>query len=591
MTDEIVKKVRTVFEADMTAMDRALGRAGAEAYRAQQRVQGLQGAFAGLGKYIAGAMGAMAVKSLVAFTSNVESTQMGIASLLKSGDKMRGVMTPFADSAREAADAFAMMRKAAIDTPATTMQVADAFKVLALRARSAGMSTKDLVALSANVATKDMMMGGQGVVGRDIEQLLRGQSGEIATPELMLHRQRLAAMGRAGETGKLFAEVQGLLAVAPDEQKAWGASTGGMFATMQDQWEQFKLSVMQPIMPGIVEGMKSILAWMDQNQEAVKALASAVTTTLGVAFEGVGVIVKGIGVLVKTLAGLFENDVAKGIGIAVAGVGAFTLALNALKGHPVIAAMTLLVSAGAWLDSVLGSSPQDRMNEAKGDFNRAMDLARARRSLKGDAAMVGDDWQAKGLQALQLKELKQYVAASKAVYGDATTFQLDGITVAADEYQARIEAATKALGAGYGMESFRAFEAEQARQKKAQEDAAKATQAFADSVNGITARLAALKVGNPVMEDDGWGNMFASKKWLKLPQMVVNAGVLATTDLNFKAPPNVDARGSRITVNQKITTNDPSRIAGATLVGAFTGAFQRPLSGNAGLGGIGLTGG
>jgi hypothetical protein len=53
-----------------------------------------------------------------------------------------------------------------------------------------------------------------------------------------------------------------------------------------------------------------------------------------------------------------------------------------------------------------------------------------------------------------------------------------------------------------------------------------------------------------------------------------------------------DNRGSRITLSQRIETNDPSQLAGATLVGAFTGAFVRPMTARFGLGSAALaTGG
>jgi len=159
-------------------MEAALGRVGQKAHATSGIMRKLGGA---IGAY----MGFSAVKGMADFATKMESTRLSMAVLLQSGDKLRGVMTPFGKAATEAGAAWDLIRQAAIQTPATTEQVAAGFNVIAMRARAAGMSLKDMVSLSANLATFDMMSGGKGVVQMDVEQLARGRPGRLQPDSLM----------------------------------------------------------------------------------------------------------------------------------------------------------------------------------------------------------------------------------------------------------------------------------------------------------------------------------------------------------------------------------------------------------------------
>lgn len=574
---EIVQKVRTVFTADASGMHVALPRIKQDADAADNSVKKLQSSFGGLGSFITAAMGAMALKSLVSFNTEIENTRLGIASLLKSGDKMRGVMTPFATSAREAEEAFTMMRKAAITTPATTMQVADAFKVLALRARVAGMATKDLVALSANVATKDMMMGGKGLVQMDIEQLLRGQSGQIATPELNMNRQRLAEMGRGGQSKQLLREVQRLLEVGPDEQAAWGASSGGMFATLQDQWDLFKEEVGKPVMGALIRSLKDVLKWLEKNKKLVKDIADAIGEGIVGAF--------------KALAWVLDSNALKLLGfvVIIKKIGqAWTGMMALMAKHPVMAALMAAVTIVQGVQDATGAgkkAEKSELGQAEERFSGNVDDARKGRAGGYASPFAEAIWKANQLQSLD----GVIKAANEAGVEEMSLF---GRRMTPDDYGALVSEATKALGAGFGPEQLQQFEAERAALKKAEEEAAAALNGFASATNGVIAKMAALGIGLPAMEADALGNKSVKKGWISVPQLMANSmGGLNVKNVEVKKAPVVDARGSKITVNQQIKTDDPGRLAGATLTGAFVGAFARPLSANMGLGSLALTGG
>jgi len=54
---------------------------------------------------------------------------------------------------------------------------------------------------------------------------------------------------------------------------------------------------------------------------------------------------------------------------------------------------------------------------------------------------------------------------------------------------------------------------------------------------------------------------------------------------------NVDARGSTFRIENKINTDDPSRILSVSLLSAGQALVQRPLSARFGLGSVGLANG
>jgi hypothetical protein len=74
--------------------------------------------------------------------------------------------------------------------------------------------------------------------------------------------------------------------------------------------------------------------------------------------------------------------------------------------------------------------------------------------------------------------------------------------------------------------------------------------------------------------EDTYNDMLASADAQSIARDAKNASALA--QLN-NPEVKVDARGARITINERITTNDPARLAGATLVGAYRSLVRHPI--------------
>jgi len=559
-------------------MEAALGRVGQKAHATSGIMRKLGGA---IGAY----MGFSAVKGMADFATKMESTRLSMAVLLQSGDKLRGVMTPFGKAATEAGAAWDLIRQAAIQTPATTEQVAAGFNVIAMRARAAGMSLKDMVSLSANLATFDMMSGGKGVVQMDVEQLARGSSGQIATGQLNVIKHELAALGREGKHAEMFKRVSEALALDPETKAAFGASMSGILSTFEDKMNQMKEMIGKPLMETVVVALKGMMEWLEKNEDAVKKIAKTITDILGGAFKAVGLVVKGIAVFMA-------NDLTRGIGLVALAFGAVHIALNAMKAHPVILALTAVAALGGAIGDVFGAenTPQSRFSDASAQFSSTVDHAKNMRKMMewlGTSPAVRSAAE-KDLAAIQMKSIQGFTAAATEAGLQLKTFGSIGkalgigTNVTAEQYVERVGGATQMFGAGFTPEQFDTFMMIDGKARENRDSLVKSLQALADEANRAQGELFKLGLLPQAMEKNEFGISVAKKGYVTGQKYSVDTQnmTLASSNVNVKQ----DNRGSKVTLNQKITTNDPSRLAGASLVGAFVGAFVRPMTARFALG-------
>jgi len=381
---DLVDQIRVVFKVDSAALRDGLGRGvsspAAEAERrllaATRAARSLTSALGTLRNVAIAGGAAYALKSLVGVTAQAESSQIGIATLLQSADKASGVGTSFASAMNMAGETLAALRKEAVETPATFGKVAEAFQVVAMQARMAGMPLQDLTRLAGNMATLDQMLfGGSGVVARDVQQLMRGEAGDVATPVLAAEKLQLAALARRDQAAAL-AKMTKLLEVDPEARAASGRSFEGQLSTAKDRLSEIAQIAGRPLMARLNQSLGDMLGWLDQNRAKVEEIATKIGTGIAKAVEWVG----------KAIAWLVDNPLAAWalgitvvldkvglLGAAFKGVG---LVLSGLATNPFFAA---IAAAGGLIYGLVDFANQNKhdrgqrvSNMVNGGFYQAL---------------------------------------------------------------------------------------------------------------------------------------------------------------------------------------------------------------------------
>lgn len=232
---------------------------------------------------------------------------------------------------------------------------------------------------------------------------------------------------------------------------------------------------------------------------------------------------------------------------------------------------------------LLMSGQDNKYRELEAKWKRAQKEFGNWAALPNHGSGVSEMQKGSGFQS-QLMSIERDMAANRAERAD-----IDGRAAEARKSYNDIELAILATQMDQTIEKARqAFLAEELRQKlwssmvaesSAASEAKELSKNLAASVLYAWKLLEPLQIASSALGGIGGGVAgmamgFAFRQMLK-PKPV---------HLNFS--------GSKFSVTQHIETNDPSRLAGATLAGAFGALVRRPLSANLGLGSVGVaTGG
>lgn len=534
MSGDITKNVKVHFGVGgLDAIAKQMRSMDASARRATSAVEGIQRQLGGLKRMAMGGLAGYGLfqlgKGLVEVNAKAETMALGFATVIQSADKMRGKMTPFTSALGEAGDMMAMLRKEAVETPGTFEQVAGAFQTIGLQARAAGMDNAGISKLAGNIATLETFTG-TGVTSKDVQQLLRGEAGDVATPQLMGIKKQVAALARSGKQAEALKRITSALEMDPAARKAFGESFEGQVSTFKDQLTEIQKIAGKPLFEAANKALKDMSAWLGKNQAKVEKIARDIG-------EG---IVKAVKAVIDAVAWLHEHHLL-GIVATVAVIskafGGLGPILSLLAKNPLFAA---IAAAAAGLAFLRGDPGKEVWGVRPGDSGQKI----SRSEILQMQAAGGSGW---------------------SIAKDASGRGF-GITGPGGRTFNSVAAADMLKGIQKYPSSRDAYMKE-ARNELAGNAGVNAT--ASSMMKSIQQRAAVLGQGNELISKVNWRTQLATIAKSKFEQTN-----------NFS--------GTKINVEQKIETDDPSRIAGATLAGAFGALVRRPLSASFGLGSVGL---
>jgi hypothetical protein len=486
------------------------------------------------------------VKGLIGVNSQTELTTIGLAMMEQAAMKMQGKLVRFPVAIQGATDVLKELRQVAIDTPATFDQVSEAYKSMFMVARGAGMNPKAIAQLAGDVATADMAEGGTGLLTRDISQVMRG-SGKVDSVYLRPYAPQIKKLVKKGDQKGAMDVIQKALTLDPAARKAFGESYEGQMSTFQDQLQQIQREAGKPLFEAANGVLKKMSAWLVKNREKVSEIATAVGKGLVKAFTAVKDLVvwlyeSGVGKFALGIYGLVKaTELLKGVFGSLSGV------FSMLAKHPFFIVLAGAIAAVAFL-----------MGKGKpADISYVPEKDRLTRRQRLEAIVAGGEGyeveKQAGVDVAGIFKDGKWIGT--AAGGLKSNPNLPGSAWFNDKYGGSAEKdILHAQMAKYlGVEDPARSEA---MKELAKMDAADAKAAQDSKLKAMTLREG--HRGNFV-------NMLAESKLTK-----VNA--------------EIDARGAKITVITKLTTDDPARFADASLKSAFIGTVARPLSATFGLG-------
>jgi len=490
-------------------------------------VQGF-GAMGAKTAMVGGAIGLAAgvglTKTLIDEARSAQNEWLGMTTLINSADSMIGGPMANVNAAfKESKVLLDQLRVAAADTPGTFDDINTAFRDLVIPARAAGAEYKEIIKLASDMSTMSKVLGfDPTMVSQDVRTLLRGEQGDIITPQLNMVRDQVAQLARSGQGSQALAMIQRSLAVNPLIMKEFSGGFDAQFATLIDEWKAFAREAGKPVLDWLTKELKEALKWIGQNKDQVKEWAKA----LG---EGV---VDALQKVTKALSWMWENR-EEIIGWAKWLGGATGLALAVTAVNSVVAGIGTLIGLGP----ALGMS----MTSALGPL------------LKLAAFMSMPFFDGKNM-------FEVYGYAGDAVGAAAVGQGRDWFFGANDSTSKMADDRIREL------RELKALE-------QAGEDIINVRRAGGKGTRGSRARP-----GDPDFVP--FQLMDASGKPLSLKRD--DSGFFDAVDVVAKAAsvtPNTnnDFRGSKFTINQRVETNNPAALARASLLAGYEAVAKRPI--------------
>jgi len=383
------------FRREFRSVAASVGKARQELGRLTDGLRGLGGtvlATAGIGGIAYGV--SSLVKQLVTVPAAADDARRGLAVLIQQsfGVTDWGRATAAAESLRD------RLREIAAVSPGTLDDYMESVRDLAIVAKGTGATLDDLARLTQTVVATQKVGGyQQGVVSRDIRQLLGGQgsSAAIQVAGLKPIANEVAALARAGQKAEALRRIVETLQVSPDALASFEQSFDAQITTLQSNWQQFLERAGGPLVSALVTRLQTVNRWIAANGAKVGEYAKAVGTF---AVRAVERLVSGVkwlsdnweGVLstVKTLATVWVGvkllDAVTTVGRAAVAIGgalkvAFTGALGPLG--VMLAGVTAVVAKL--------QSADDKLREREAREREARKSVRER--LVGQALAAGED--------------------------------------------------------------------------------------------------------------------------------------------------------------------------------------------------------
>lgn len=519
-------------------------------------------------------LGGWVAKDLLETALAADQAKMAIATMVQSADSI--VKGPYAgvnDAFEKTNELIADMRELAKQTPAGFEGIKQAFSDVVVPARMTGASYDDIKALSANMAALNSVYGfEQGVVSRDVQQLLRGDIGEVQTPQLRAIRMQVQKLYKKGDAKGQFGAISKALSLPPEILERFENSPAGMISQLGDEWEQFKIEAGQPILGWLAEELRDALKFVRENREQVKQWAK----DLG---DGV---VDALRWVRDALAWIVENgesiiEWAKRLGIALAAIVAVNGLVSVFQGVIAIAP-----ALGAALSAAFGPIGAAVAGVAA--------IAVSLKEIFGGPA--GDVWLADVLNNSSFRQLREAGAAREHAGTETAKWQeLLGKKAnarAPDDYK---------KGGGYFMKPGDAGYADVRIEPMLMGEDIKQYQAYAtqamaylgSDIDGIRSLAAQTRDGFLVLSREV---IAAYSTVLTAAQAGVEALLKAATGEKLTIP-NVtnDFRGSKFSITQKVETNNPAMLARQTLIAGYEATARQPIRARSRPGSVGLANG
>lgn len=573
---DITKIIRTIFRADTDQYQRAMkgvrditGGALGSIERLNQRIDRLRNMLAG------GALGyglGRLVGGLLKVNQTSETTKIGLATLMQSTERFMGSNIKFGDALQRSGAMLAKLRQEAIDTPGTLQQVSQAFQTVYMRARGAGLKEDEIVKFAGNIATVDSLMGNNGVVGRDVEQLLRGETGDVQTPQLAAIKREVAAMVQQGQMQEAARALVNALDLDPEARKAAGESFEGQLSAAKDQLLVIAEIVGRPLFEEINKALGDMLKWLSQNKDQVEKIAKTVGTVVVDAFKAVMDVV---GVLADAVEWLAEDTIARSF---VEAVGLVYVAFTLLSKHPIFVAVAGLVAGIVAINKLVNG---EKPSAATVKHNRAVDAVNNTSTLEYLTSQGYDYTQgeATGTELTKLGGLTVQAAQAAGVGNPLTPGYVQLSAIKGKFGEGSPEYANAARY--FWSRDFNDWSSGLPTAYAGAEDAVEVDRQLARE-------FGFLNTGGGFYAGDFTDSNQAAAYWSRREELMALFGQDTFSGPAKQTNVKVDARGAKITQNIKLQTNDPARMAGVTLMAGYQDVVSRPLSGRMGLGSIGI---
>jgi hypothetical protein len=199
---------------------------------------------AGIGQLTGSFKGA--VEDGVKFNATVEGAQLGIAAVLKQFDRANRFST-FDDALKASAEAIELLKKKAIESPASFESLVQAFQATAGAATSAGIPLKKQIDLLVNLS---QALAGLGIRNEQIVQetraLLTGNITEDAQAAKILGITS-AQVTQAKESGQLFEFLSGKISSFAEAGKRGAETYNTALSNLGDATQQAEAEITKPI--------------------------------------------------------------------------------------------------------------------------------------------------------------------------------------------------------------------------------------------------------------------------------------------------------------------------------------------------------
>lgn len=214
-------------------------------------------------------------KGFISANADAESMRLAMTSLIQSADKAaKGPLAKFEDAFEASGRMIELMRKEAVSTPATLDQITDAFNTVAFSGRKAGASFEDISKMAANIATVDMMSGGQGLVARDVSELMMGKAADdIDTAQLKNIAPTISKLVKRGKNREAWAKIIETLAIDEKLRAKVEDSWEGRLSTFKDQLSEIQREAGKPLFAAAKDALTSMSKWIRENPDKVKQMA------------------------------------------------------------------------------------------------------------------------------------------------------------------------------------------------------------------------------------------------------------------------------------------------------------------------------